>query len=80
MFNGKIADRIFILRSVKEILDDAAAGYISVLPYPKKTPDKTALFQTLNDLGENPETMAELLANGDMSRLQQYCISIEFSK
>ena len=80
MFNGEIADRIFSPRSFQEILADAAAGYISVLPYAKKTPDKRTLFQALNNIGENAEAMSELLANGDISRLQNYYSSIEPGK
>lgn len=72
MFNGKLTDRLFTFRTVEEVLSDAAAGHISVLPNARKSLSKPELLRILNRLGENTETMAELLAGGDISRLQKY--------
>ena len=77
MFIRKLTDRIFASRSVQEVLADTAAGYISVLPHATKMADKATLFDALNNLGENAETITELLADGDIARLQRYYASIE---
>ena len=72
MFNCKLTNRLFTFRTVEEVLSDAAAGHISVLPNARKSLSKSELLRMLNRLGENTETMAELLAGGDISRLQKY--------
>ena len=72
MFGFKFSDRLFSFRSVEEVLSDTAAGYISVFPGTRKSPSKTPLLSMLKSVGENTETMAELLADGNVSRLQKY--------
>ena len=72
MFNGKLTDRLFTFRTVEEVLSDAATGHISVLPNSQKSHSKPELLFILNRLDENTETIAELLAGGDISRLQKY--------
>lgn len=72
MFNGKLTSRLFSFRTVDEVLSDAAAGHISVLPNARKSLSKSELLCMLNRLGENTEIMAGLLAGGDISRLQKY--------
>lgn len=75
MLGSNFSDRLFSFRSVEEVLSDAAAGYISVFPSARKYPSKTQLLSMLKNFGENTETMAELLADGNISRLQKYYFS-----
>lgn len=72
MFKNKLTDRLFTFRTVEEVLSDTAAGHISVLPNARKSLSKPELLFMLNRLDENTETIAELLAGGDISRLQKY--------
>lgn len=73
MFARFFTERLFSVRSVKEVLDDAAAGYISVLPYGKEKLKSSNLFSSLKKAGEDVEIMSSLLAGGDVSRLKKYC-------
>ena len=72
MFGSNFSDRLFSFRSIEEVLSDAAVGYISVLPNARKYPSKTQLLSMLKSFGENTEIMEELLADGNISRLQKY--------
>lgn len=72
MFTRFFTERLFYVRSVKEVLDDAAAGHISVLPYGKEFLKSSSLFSSLKEAGEDIEIMSSLLADGDVSRLQKY--------
>ena len=66
-------ERLFSVRSVQEVLDDAAAGYFSVLPFVKENIiNKDSTLSSLKSAGEDLEIISSLLAGGDVSRLQKY--------
>ena len=72
MFGRFFTERLFSVRSVQEVLDDTAAGHISVLPFVKDNFKRGNLFSSLINAGENVEIMSGLLAGGDLSRLYKY--------
>jgi len=74
---GSFFDRLFTARTVQEVLDDASAGHISVFPWGKaKVKSNSAFPRLVTGLNEEPELIAELLADGNILRLQEYYYSV----
>ena len=77
MGNGSFFDRLFTTRTVQEVLDDASSGYISVFPCRDARFKLNLPFQSLvSELSEEPEIIGELLADGNVLRLQEYYHSV----